>query len=275
MVLKETLAYCAPMRSLNIKVSVMGIISSSLLLIVVLSLSGLSIVMPIAAGSLPIEDDTTTDSSSDSAAPTTTLTPTSENTSSIASSPATITTNTTTTTPRVELEDEPFAVGRYFIVSKKRKSDSQVQFTFEGNTTITLPNSTETIMTRDTGQGNITHLPGGVGNIVTLQIHITSKDGSESGIFNTYEIFESEPDTGIGVAHFSINSTSVMLEPLGNTIAVLLHEVVVPEGIPPEEFPGEDFIVYFFEWEGGGEEEGSIGSETITTSTTGLNNTLQ
>ena len=255
----------------------MGIISSSLLLIVVLSLSGLSIVMPIAAGSLPIEDDTTTDSSSDSAAPTTTLTPTSENTSSIASSPATITTNTTTTTttPRVELEDKPFAVGRYFIVSQKRTSDSQVQFTFEGNTTITLPNSTETIMTRDTGQGNITHLPGGVGNIVTLQIHITSEDGSESGIFNTYEIFESEPDTGIGVAHFSVNSTSVMLETLGNTIAVLLHEAVVPEGIPPEEFPGEDFIVYFFEWEGGGEEEGSIGSESITTSTTGLNNTLQ
>jgi hypothetical protein len=240
------------MRSL--KVTVTGIMSSSLL-IVVLSFLGLSIVMPIASGSLPIEDKRTTGSSSDSAAPpTTTSTPTSENTISIASSPATVTTNATTTatTPRVELEDEPFAVGRYFIVSQKRTSDSQVKFTFEGNTTITLPNSTETIMTRDRGQGNIAHLPGGVGNIVTLQIHITLEDGSESGIFNTYEIFESEPDTGVGVAHFSTNSTSVVLEPLGNTIAVLLHEAVVPESIPPEEFPGEDFVVYFFEWKGGG-----------------------
>ena len=196
------------MRSL--KVTVTGIMSS-LLLIVVLSFSGLSIVMPIASGSLPIEGKRTTGSSSDSAAPPTiTSTPTSENTISIASSPATVTTNTTTTTtattPRVELEDEPFAVGRYFIVSQKRTSDSQVKFTFEGNTTITLPNSTETIMTRDRGQGNIAHLPGGVGNIVTLQIHITLEDGSESGIFNTYEIFESEPDTGVGVAHFRVQT---------------------------------------------------------------------
>jgi hypothetical protein len=236
------------MKCLNIKVSVTGIILSLLLVIVLSSFSGLSSVMLIAAGSTPI-DDNITPSSGNSLTSTITSSPASENISSSAD-----TTTTNTTAPRVELEDEPFAIGHYIIVSQNRTSEGRVDFTFEGNTTITPPNSTETIMTRDTGQGNITHLLGGGGNIVRMQIHMTTEDESESVIAHANEIFETEPSTAIGVAHFGTNS-SELLATLNNMIAVLLDEVVVPEGIPPGEFPGEDFIVYFFEWKGGSIEE--------------------
>ena len=61
-----------------------------------------------------------------------------------AASPTT-TNATTLITPTIELADKPFAVGRYRTISDNMASETQVQFTAEGNTTITLPNSTETI----------------------------------------------------------------------------------------------------------------------------------
>src|SRR5215213_11497426 len=147
----------------------------------------------------------------------------------------------TTTNPRVDLEDQPFAVGHYRS-TPSNITETQVQFTFEGNTTITLPNSTETITTRDTGQGNVTFLPGGGGGAIRGQIHMTTQDGSENAIGDFAEFMRSDESTGVGIAYFSTDSTAGgMLAPLNNMIAVFLDEVQ----------PNEDSIIRFFEWKSG------------------------
>jgi hypothetical protein len=146
-----------------------------------------------------------------------------------------------TTNPRVDLEDQPFAVGHYRS-TPSNITETQVQFTFEGNTTITLPNSTETITTSDTGQGNVTFLPGGGGGAIRGQIHMTTQDGSENAIGDFAEFMRSDESTGVGIAYFSTDSTAGgMLAPLNNMIAVFLDEVQ----------PNEDSIIRFFEWKSG------------------------
>lgn len=84
--------------------------------------------------------------------------------------------------------------------------ETQEQFSFEGSTTTTLPNATETITTRDTGQGTFSLLPVGGGGIVRRQIHMTTEDGSETatGEFNEFVKFESP--TAIGIAYFSTDN---------------------------------------------------------------------
>jgi hypothetical protein len=64
----------------------------------------------------------------------------------------------------------------------------QLQISFEGSTTITLPNSTETITTRDTGEGIITFFPGG--GVGRGQIHMTTKYGSESATVDYIKYFQ-------------------------------------------------------------------------------------
>jgi hypothetical protein len=93
----------------------------------------------------------------------------------------------------------------------------QLQIIFEGSTTITLPNSTETITTRDRGGGIITFLPGG--SINRGQIQLTTEDGSETATADVTEYFLSESLTTISLVYFSTNSTGV-LAPLNNMIAV-------------------------------------------------------
>jgi hypothetical protein len=151
-------------------------------------------------------------------------------------------TPSSTTNPRVDLEDQPFAVGHYRS-TPTNITETQVQFTFEGNTTITLPNSTETITTRDRGQGNVTFLPGEGGDgAIRGQIHMTTQDGSETTTGDFAEFMRTDESTGVGIAYFfSTNSTGGMLAPLNNKIAVFLDEVQ----------PNEDSIIRFFEWKSG------------------------
>lgn len=224
------------MKVLNVKVKVsrMGTIS---LLLLVAPLLGFTSVMPTAVASLPIDDTTTDD-------------------------------GTPTTTTTVELADEPFAVGHYRTVSDNMTSEGQVEFTFEGNTTITLPNSTEMITTRDTGQGNVTFLPRG-GAVIRAQIHMTTEDGSENATGDFTEFMKSDESTGIGVGYFSTSSTGGMLAPLNNMIAVFLDEIQ----------PNEDSIVRFFEWKSDGAPisndngttiGGGNGNTTMTTTETSV-----
>lgn len=224
------------MKVLNVKVKVsrMGTIS---LLLLVAPLLGFTSVMPTAVASLPIDDTTTDD-------------------------------GTPTTTTTVELADEPFAVGHYRTVSDNMTSEGQVEFTFEGNTTITLPNSTEMITTRDTGQGNVTFLPRG-GAVIHAQIHMTTEDGSENATGDFTEFMKSDESTGIGVGYFSTSSTGGMLAPLNNMIAVFLDEIQ----------PNEDSIVRFFEWKSDGAPisndngttiGGGNGNTTMTTTETSV-----
>jgi hypothetical protein len=209
-------------KSLKVKVSLIG--STLLLLFAATSLSGFNPITPPTMASASLTVDDTTGGVGTSA-------------------PATMSDNTSlsTNTSSIELAEEPFAVGHYRTVPDNMTDQTQVQFTFEGNTTLTLPNSTETITTRDTGEGAFGFLPGGAAGSPRGQIHMTTEDGIESATVNFTEFIRFEESTGIGIAYFSTNSTET-LAPLNNMIAVLLDEIQ----------PNEDSIVRFFEWKSGG-----------------------
>ena len=210
------------MKSLNTKISLAGMTS---FLLVAAALLGFGFVMPTVAAS-PIGDATAT-----------TTTPTTEDNGGATTMSDNASLNATT----IELADEPFAVGRYTTVSEDTVTETETQFSFEGNTTITLPNSTETITTRDTGEGTFSLLPGFSAGSLRGHIHMTTEDGSESAIGEFTEFAKFESPTGIGIAYFTTNSTG-MLAPLNNMIAVFLDE----------EQPNEDIIVRFFEWKSDG-----------------------
>jgi hypothetical protein len=206
------------MGSHNIRLSLAGM--TSLMFFATASLLGFNSVVPTAVAS-PTDDVIATSGS------TTTATTMSDNNTSL---------NVTTAT-NVELGDEPFAVGRYTpVIQNQINETQQVQIALEGNTTITLPNSTETITTRDTGEGLITSLPGG--GVMRAQIQMSAEDGSESVIVDLTEYhLDDEVPTAISLAYFSTNSTG-MMAPLNNMIAVSLDE----------EQPNGDVIARFFEW---------------------------
>ena len=150
--------------------------------------------------------------------------------------------NATGHSSTIELAEEPLAEGHYRIVSENSTGEMQAQFSVEGNTTIAVPNATEMITTRDTGEGTFSFLPGGSGGSPSGQLHMTTEGGSESVIVNFTEFIRFDSSRGIGIAYFSTNSTG-MLAPLNNMTAVFLDEVQ----------PNEDSIVRFFEWKNGRE----------------------
>jgi hypothetical protein len=223
------------MDSHNVRLSLGGM--TSLMFFATASLLGFTSVIPTAVAS-PIDDAITT-----SGATTTAITMSDDNTSL----------NVTTAT-NVELEEEPFAVGRYTpVIQNLINETQQVQIALEGSTTITLPNSTETTTTRDTGEGFITSLPGG--GVMRAQIQMSTEDGSESVTVDLTEYhLDDEVPTAISLAYFSTNSTG-MMAPLNNMIAVSLDE----------EQPNGDVIVRFFEWDVGRAPTaiGSINNTTI------------
>jgi hypothetical protein len=175
-----------------------------------------------AASSLPIDNATITANDTSS-------TMDSEN----MSFKATASTNISST---LKLADEPFAVGYYrSAVSDNITSETQVRFTFRGNTTIAVPNSTETINTTDRGRGSVNFLPEG-GGVIRGQFRSITEDRSENATVQFTEFLRNETFRGIGFAYYSTNSTG-MLAPLNNMIAVFIDE----------EQPNGDSIVRFFE----------------------------
>jgi hypothetical protein len=86
---------------------------------------------------------------------------------------------TTTTTSTIQLAVEPFAIGQYAILSENMISQTETQLSFEGNTTIISPNTTETIMARDTGEVIFSLLPAHGSGIIRGEFHMTTEDGSE------------------------------------------------------------------------------------------------
>jgi hypothetical protein len=131
------------------------------------------------------------------------------------------------------------AVGHHRTGSNNMTNEGQVEFTFEGNATITVQ-STEMILTiRDTGQGNVTFLPGG-GVVIRVQFYTSTGDGTENAAGDITEYMNSQVTTGIGVTYFSTASNE-SLAPLNNMVAVFLDEIQ----------PNEGSIVRFFEWKSG------------------------
>ena len=162
-----------------------------------------------------------------------------------ATTTATNATTTTTAAPvNLEFEDEPFAESQLREVSENVISETQqVQVVFEGSTTITtLPNTTETITTRDVGEGILTFIPGG--GIFHGQLQMTTEDGSESAIALYTEHFNEQSPTAISLVQFITNSTG-MLAPLNNMIAITLDQ----------EQPDGSIIIRYFEWEESGDDD--------------------
>ena len=162
-----------------------------------------------------------------------------------ATTTATNATTTTTAAPvNLEFEDEPFAESRLREVSENVISETQqVQVVFEGSTTITaLPNTTETITTRDVGEGILTFIPGG--GIFHGQLQMNTEDGSESAIALYTEHFNEESPIAISLVQFITNSTGV-LSPLNNMIAITLDQ----------EQPDGSIIIRYFEWEESGDDD--------------------
>jgi hypothetical protein len=216
------------MKSPKTRINLSGMTS---FLMVAASLLGFSSIMiPMAVASPSIDETTTEDNGGSRAA---IATATGNNMS--------LNTNATGYSSTIELAEEPFAVGHYIMVSENSTSETQAQFSVEGNTTIALPNTTERIITRDTGEGTFSFLPGGGGGSPSGQLHMTTEDGRESERVNFTEFIRFDSSTGVGIAYFSTNSTG-MLAPLNNMITVFLDDVQ----------PNEDSIVRFFEWKNHG-----------------------
>lgn len=221
----------------NVKIILAG---TTLFLLVAASLLGFSSVMSAAAASLSIDDTNSTTAAED-------------NGSTAATISDDVSLNTTTTST-IQLAVEPFAIGQYAILSENMISQTETQLSFEGNTTIISPNTTETIMARDTGEVIFSLLPAHGSGIIRGQFHMTTEDGSESATADFTEFVRFESPTAIGIAYFSTNSTGGMLAPLNNMIAVFLDE----------EQPNQNAIVRFFEWksEDGGAPIGSGNNST-------------
>ncbi|MDQ3967045.1 MAG: hypothetical protein M3275_01470 [Thermoproteota archaeon] len=124
-----------------------------------------------------------------------------------------------TSNEAITLADEPFLVEHGTAVAINPINQTHIQISLVGNGTITLPNSTETINTQDTGNALVRLTP--IGDIAHGQIHISTEDGGENATVSFTEISKNEK--GIGVAYFSTNSTD-KLAFLDNMVAVFQDE---------------------------------------------------
>ena len=120
----------------------------------------------------------------------------------------------------IVLAEKPFLIEHGRTVAANPINQTHIQISLAGNGTITLPNSTETVKTKDIGSAIARLTP--TGNIAQGQIHITTDDGSENATVFFTEIGQNEK--GIGVAYFTTNSTG-RLAFLDNMVGVIQNEV--------------------------------------------------
>ena len=137
----------------------------------------------------------------------------------------------------ITLAEKPFLVEQGRTVAATPINQTHIQISLAGNGTITLPNSTGTVMTKDTGSAIARLTP--TGNIAQGQIHISTEDGSENATVFFTEIGQNEK--GIGVAYFTTNSTG-KLAFLNNIVAVIQDEIQ----------PNGDTLITAWEWKGVG-----------------------
>lgn len=138
----------------------------------------------------------------------------------------------------ITLAEKPFLVEQGRTVAANPINQTHIQISLAGNGTITLPNSTETVKTKDIGNAIARLTP--TGNIAQGQIHISTEDGSENATVFFTEIGQNEK--GIGVAYFTTNSTG-KLAFLNNIVAVIQDEIQ----------PNGDTLITAWEWRGGEE----------------------
>jgi hypothetical protein len=135
----------------------------------------------------------------------------------------------------ITLAEKPFLIEHGKTVAVNPINQTHIQISLAGNGTIMLPNSTETVKTKDTGNAVARLTP--TGSIAQGEIHISTEDGSENGTVFFTEIGQNEK--GIGVAYFSTNSTG-KLAFLDNMVAVIQDEIQ----------PNGDTKITAWEWRG-------------------------
>jgi hypothetical protein len=153
---------------------------------------------------------------------------------------ATTTGNTTATTSSgIELSPQPVYQEHVRDVSETLINQTHAQLIVEGNGTLSLPNSTETIRTTSTGSGIVSIL----GTFAGMEI-LTTEDGTENATATSYEIARSNKEEGIGkgiaIAIIHTNSTG-RLAPLDGMI-LAGQEEFQPDGRP---------LLTFWEWQNG------------------------
>src|SRR3712207_4372784 len=133
------------------------------------------------------------------------------------------------------LAKKPFLLEDGKTVAATPINQTHMQISLVGNGTITLPNSTETVTTKDTGNA-VARLTS-TGNIVHGQIRISTENGSENGTVFFTEIGQN--GKGVGVAYFTTNSTG-KLAFLDNMVAVIEDELQ----------PNGNTLITAWEWRG-------------------------
>jgi hypothetical protein len=154
--------------------------------------------------------------------------------------------NTTSTTtlsspspPRIELSSQPVYQEHVRDVSETLINQTHAHLIVEGNGTLTLPNSTESIRTTSTGSGIVSIFSTFNGKEI-----LTTEDGSENATAISYEIARSNKEQGIGkgisIVVIHTNSTG-RLAPLDGMILV-----------GQEEFqPDGRALLTYWEWQSG------------------------
>lgn len=145
--------------------------------------------------------------------------------------------NLSSTAAPIKISDRPMAKG-YYNTTAESFGNSSIQISFAGNTMLTLPNSTETVLANTTG--NVTIYFSAAGGFLNGMAKLTTADGTENATVLVSELFTSENAPGRGVAYFSTNSTG-KLAPLDGKIALTWDE----------EKPDGSTIVSFYEWQTG------------------------
>ncbi len=154
-----------------------------------------------------------------------------------------ITTATTTASSSsfsdIELSLQPIYQEHVRDVSETLINQTHAHLIVEGNGTLTLPNSTESIRTTSTGSGIVSIFSTFAGKEI-----LTTEDGSENATAISYEIARSTKEQGIGkgisIAVIHTNSTD-RLAPLDGMILVGLEEFQ-PDGRA---------LLTYWEWQSG------------------------
>jgi hypothetical protein len=151
----------------------------------------------------------------------------------------TTTTATTSSFSDIELSPQPIYQEHVRDVSETLINQTHAQLVVEGNGTLTLPTSKESIRTTSTGSGIVSIFSTFAGKEI-----LTTEDGSENATAISYEIARSNKEQGIGkgisIAVIHTNSTG-RLAPLDGMILVGQEEVQ-PDGRA---------LLTYWEWQSG------------------------
>ena len=139
---------------------------------------------------------------------------------------ATPSNTTSSTATGIALSTEPVYKDHLRVVSQNPINETHMSITFSGNGTLTLPNSTQTVInTTSNGSALISFMTQSVQGTETIR----TQDGDETATATLYEI-DRQPATsgeskGIVIAVFNTTSTSGVLAPLNGMILAGIDDI--------------------------------------------------